>query len=94
MKNIETAAMRRNRKHPFKITKFFKRPPPKYKETNAMMNRRNWPSATITLKMGIILNRTFTNKLKAHKPNKRILSLLMVIRNNGNILYSKRYIKR
>ena len=63
----------------------------KKKMTNAMMNRRNWLSATITLKMGIILNRTFTNKLKAHKPNKRILSLLMVIRNNGNILYFKKY---
>ena len=63
----------------------------KKKMTNAMMNRRNWLSATITLKMGIILNRTFTNKLNSHKPRKRILSLLMVIRNNGNILYVKKY---
>ena len=63
----------------------------KKKMTNAMMNRRNWLSATITLKMGIILNRTFTNKLNSHKPRKRILSLLMVIRNNGNILYFKKY---
>lgn len=63
----------------------------KEKMTNAMMNRRNWLSATITLKMGIILNRTFTNKLNSHKPRKRILSLIMVIRNNENILYFKKY---
>ena len=63
----------------------------KKKMTNAMMNRRNWLSATITLKMGIILNRTFTNKLNSHKPRKRILSLLMVIQNNKNILYFKKY---
>lgn len=63
----------------------------KKKMTNAMMNRRNWLSATITLKMGIILNRTFTNKLNSHKPRKRILSLIMVIQNNKNILYFKKY---
>lgn len=63
----------------------------KEKMTNAMMNRRNWLSATITLKMGIILNRTFTNKLNSHKPRKRILSLIMVIQNNKNILYFKKY---
>ena len=63
----------------------------KKKMTNAMMNRRNWPSATITLKTDIILNRAFANKLDWHKLNKRILSLLMVIRNNENILYFKKY---
>ena len=63
----------------------------KEKMTNAMKNRRNWLSATITLKMGIILNRTFTNKLNSHKPRKRILSLIMVIQNNKNILYFKKY---
>ena len=62
----------------------------KEKMTNAMKNR-NWSSATITLKMGIILNRTFTNKLNSHKPRKRILSLIMVIQNNKNILYFKKY---
>ncbi len=64
----------------------------KKKMTNAMMNRRNWLSATITLKMGIILNRTFTNKLNMQKPKKRILNLIMVIRNNRNILYFTKYI--
>ena len=64
----------------------------KEKMTNVMMNRRNWLSATITLKMGIILNRTFTNKLNSHKPRKRILNLIMVIRNNRNILYFTKYI--
>ena len=64
----------------------------KKKMTNAMMNRRNWLNATITLKMGIILNRTFTNKLNSHKPKKRILNLIMVIRNNRNILYFTKYI--
>ena len=91
MKNIETTAMRRNRKRPYKINRIPKGAFPKYKQTNTMMNRRNWLSAAITLKMGIILNRTFTNKLNSHKPRKRILSLLMVIRNNGNILYVKKY---
>ena len=91
MKNIETAAMRRNRKRPFKITKFFKCPAPKYKATNNMMSRRYWTNATITLKTDIILNRAFANKLDWHKLNKRILSLLMVIRNNQNILYFKKY---
>ena len=64
----------------------------KEKMTNVMMNRRNWLSATITLKTGIILNRTFTNKLNMQKPKKRILNLIMVIRNNRNILYFTKYI--
>ena len=91
MKNIETTAMRRNRKRPYKINRIPKGAVPKYKSTYAMMNRRNWSSATISLKMGIILNRTFTNKLNSHKPRKRILSLIMVIQNNKNILYFKKY---
>ena len=64
----------------------------KEKMTNAMMNRRNWSNTTITLKTGIILNRTFTNKLNMQKPKKRILNLIMVIRNNRNILYFTQYI--
>ena len=92
MKNIETTAMRRNRKRPFKMSKFFKCPAPKYRETNTTMNRRYWSNTTITLKTGIILNRTFTNKLNMQKPKKRILNLIMVIRNNRNILYFTKYI--
>ena len=92
MRNIETTAMRQNRKRPFKMSKFFKCPVPKYKETNTTMNRRNWSNTTITLKTDIILNRTFTNKLNMQKPKKRILNLIMVIRNNRNILYFTKYI--
>ena len=56
-------------------------------------SRKNtWVRYAITLKTGIILNRTFTNKLNMQKPKKRILNLIMVIRNNRNILYFTKYI--
>ena len=84
--------MHQNKKCPFKRNRLPKYTISKYKATNNMMSRRYWTNATITLKTDIILNRAFANKLDWHKLNKRILSLLMVIRNNQNILYFTKYI--